>query len=880
MKGKKLLSLFLALALALSFVPAAIAADYPDTNDHWAEAAIDRWSDYGIVTGDARGFRPNDNMTRAEAATVLSRLFKLQSGAANTFADVSANQWFYDAINKCYNAGILNGVGDNKMAPDAPLTRETFFVMFARGLGLKEQSTTKGLPADGSSWSTGLINALTDKGYVKGMDGKVNALANINRASVMALLDQTIAQYIDKSGEQALEAGAAGKIVLVAANNVTLKGTTSSDIVIGKGVNGGKATLSGVTAPALIVAADNATVALTNKTTITDSLTVPGKNTTVTVSKDSKIPANATAEGTNSKIVAEGAGGSTGPVATEDHRVVATITIGGKDITLSTDLLTTSASTYTVQQLANLLIQDNTSSANATKIQNAITEVLNEVKSYDGTSVNLNGVDAVLKVTGTAASGLKISAGVNPISLLAMGSGGSGGPVYATASKVAPVSSNGILRVSSRLVLAAAPSVSAEELQAVLAKLQNGETIEVTDLAALGELSKKADDIVDDIKTAQDAGETAVNDLLDDYAEKIDNSSLSSELKDTAKETITSMDVDEIKGTAQTYSNVADAAADAVIAKIETANIDTGVTRTGNTVNGTLYSTSEEADAAYRAAVIEKVAEALATSEDTGAAAGLKNELTTNEDTLTATTEEIGEVEVVTGYDANGDAITESKSVTEAASVTTEVPLTTALNDYILKKKDNTTGTPDEVAAERATDAVDKINAGLSVSDQITGTARTALENAYKEVDPANLITDNGDGTISTLTESAYNTKVTNVVTYLGQFWAAYGKSAAAYDNWITTSTTNAANAGATMTTSGATFTGELKDLLGSSGSAIFGRTNGDLLELSFTFDSTTYGKLRAELISRFSQASAMPSTMPSQLNGRSFSFKLSLSGT
>ena len=295
MRAKKLLSLLLVCVMLVGLFPASVfAASYGDTQGHWAQAAIDRWSDYGIVTGDAKGFRPNDNMTRAEAATVFSRLFGLSDAAAKTaFTDVAANDWFYEAVNKCVNAGIMNGVGDNQMNPNGTMTREMFFVMFARALGIKEQSTTKGLPADGDSWANGYINTLTDKGFVQGMDGKVNALANINRASVMALLDQTIKQYVNASGTTTLNADKG--VVLVNAKNVTLTGTTAADIVIAQGADGGNVDFV--------------------KATVTGAVTAQAANATITSDKDSKITtpvingANTTYTAAGAATVSGGGGG-------------------------------------------------------------------------------------------------------------------------------------------------------------------------------------------------------------------------------------------------------------------------------------------------------------------------------------------------------------------------------------------------------------------------------------------------------------------------------------------------------------------------------------------------------------------------------------------
>lgn len=322
MRVKKLLSMLLVCVMLLGLFPAsAFAASYSDTQGHWAQTAIERWSDYGIVTGDGQGFRPNDNMTRAEAATVFSRLFGLSDAAAKTtFTDVAAKDWFYEAVNKCVNAGIMNGVGDNMMNPNGTMTREMFFVMFARALGLKEQSSTKGLTADGDSWANGYINALTDRGYVRGMDGKVNALANIDRASVMALLDQTIKQYVNASGTTMLSTDKG--IVLVNAKNVTLTGTTAADVVIAQGADGSKVDFV--------------------KATVTGAVTAQAANAVITSDKDSAITTpviNGANTVYNPKTVAAGGGSSYVDPAAQASKVKGDLSdeVYAKDLTIGAE---------------------------------------------------------------------------------------------------------------------------------------------------------------------------------------------------------------------------------------------------------------------------------------------------------------------------------------------------------------------------------------------------------------------------------------------------------------------------------------------------------------------------------------------------------------
>ena len=92
----------------------SILADYtchgtrvPGYAGHWGQGAIERWSDYGVLEGANGLFNPDNNMTRAELAAVISRLLGLQEVAENTFSDVDENAWYAEDILKCAAAGII-----------------------------------------------------------------------------------------------------------------------------------------------------------------------------------------------------------------------------------------------------------------------------------------------------------------------------------------------------------------------------------------------------------------------------------------------------------------------------------------------------------------------------------------------------------------------------------------------------------------------------------------------------------------------------------------------------------------------------------------------------------------------------------------------------
>lgn len=261
MSTRKILALLLAVVMICSlFVSPALAAEdegivaisdtvgpqFTDVDGHWAESAIKRWAEAGIIEGDGDGtVNPGRNLKRAELATILSRLLGLKErAAADTFSDVAADAWYVDAVLKCAKAGIMQGDGTGKANPESPIDRQQAIVMIGRAVGVK--------PATGSSlnrfddgdtvasWAEPYMIALTDMGILNGLptgegDGAIIApTVNIDRASTFALLDKAIAQYI--TAPCTVTVDDANKFVVINSaaeetGTVTVTGTTAGVVV-------------------------------------------------------------------------------------------------------------------------------------------------------------------------------------------------------------------------------------------------------------------------------------------------------------------------------------------------------------------------------------------------------------------------------------------------------------------------------------------------------------------------------------------------------------------------------------------------------------------------------------------------------------------------
>lgn len=256
---RRFVAVLLSLCLILAFIPvSAMAVEFDDAQGHWAEAAIDRWSDAGVVSGVGNNdFDPEGEMNRAQAASVFSELLQLTDEAdISNFIDIPDNAWYAGHIAKCVDAGIMAGMSDTTMEPETTLSREMFFTMFAQAMGIEREETSDvkfNDSAEASSWAVGYINALANRGFISGMgDGSVEPLSDINRASVMALLNQAIVTYAVEEGAQNVDGTG---IVLVLADNVSITADEPITVVVAN--EGATVSLAGATGGAEVIALEN-----------------------------------------------------------------------------------------------------------------------------------------------------------------------------------------------------------------------------------------------------------------------------------------------------------------------------------------------------------------------------------------------------------------------------------------------------------------------------------------------------------------------------------------------------------------------------------------------------------------------------------------------
>lgn len=172
---------------------------FDDMERHWARADVAMMASKLIVQGMTTStFAPDETITRAEFAALLVRSLGLSvsgSGRASSelpsFADVASDAWYASAIQAAAAAGLIEGLSEDRFAPDAPVTREQLAVLMARAIAFAEQSAVLAaqsaaadpLDANGDSlqpfldrhaisdWAADAVAEAVSAGIMTGVDG-------------------------------------------------------------------------------------------------------------------------------------------------------------------------------------------------------------------------------------------------------------------------------------------------------------------------------------------------------------------------------------------------------------------------------------------------------------------------------------------------------------------------------------------------------------------------------------------------------------------------------------------------------------------------------------------------------------------------------------
>ncbi len=148
-------------------------------------------------------FRPEQNVTRAEAAQMLYSLLREQSYEKKSFTDVNG-QWYAKAVETMGGLGVIQGLPDGSFQPERGITRAEFVTM-AVACDTLLNKTASFPDVDESSWAAKYIATAAEKGWISGYsDGGFHPDDGLTRGQAVTIINHMLGRTADKA---ALEKG-------------------------------------------------------------------------------------------------------------------------------------------------------------------------------------------------------------------------------------------------------------------------------------------------------------------------------------------------------------------------------------------------------------------------------------------------------------------------------------------------------------------------------------------------------------------------------------------------------------------------------------------------------------------------------------------------
>ncbi len=151
---------------------------YKDASE-WAVPELDKADEYGFITDKIKD-KMNGPITREEFAEVAIKLYEKMFGKEASYQDTTAfNDTKNPEIYKAFELGIVNGVGNNKFAPNELTNREQVAAMMNRAVKVVKPSadfSTNGIEKftdekQISPWALDPVKFMNKNGFIKGVGG-------------------------------------------------------------------------------------------------------------------------------------------------------------------------------------------------------------------------------------------------------------------------------------------------------------------------------------------------------------------------------------------------------------------------------------------------------------------------------------------------------------------------------------------------------------------------------------------------------------------------------------------------------------------------------------------------------------------------------------
>ncbi len=208
---KRRIGIVLVLSMLFTSMTAFAAANFADVQAGTAVGtAVAALADKGILFGYPDGtFRPEDTITRAEFATVITRFKGIANptDAQTGFADLDAdadNAWARGYVKSAADAGIIEGFEDGTFRADESITYEQAVKMLICALDLQAAADEEFAKQENANWSAGYISVAAQKGITK--DAETLDVTSPASRGTIAILTNNARSVLVEQNKLAIEA--------------------------------------------------------------------------------------------------------------------------------------------------------------------------------------------------------------------------------------------------------------------------------------------------------------------------------------------------------------------------------------------------------------------------------------------------------------------------------------------------------------------------------------------------------------------------------------------------------------------------------------------------------------------------------------------------
>lgn len=174
---------------------------FEDISTHKNKIKIEALAERNIINGKSEtSFDPDGTITRSEFAAIITRGLGLPQKASTMFEDVKSNDWFYESVNTAYHYGIIKGVSATEFNPYGNISRQEAATMVSRAAKLcgisvdKDDDSARDILAvftdytKSADWAKSALAFCYENGILSNEKEEIKPEEKITRAEVAEMI--------------------------------------------------------------------------------------------------------------------------------------------------------------------------------------------------------------------------------------------------------------------------------------------------------------------------------------------------------------------------------------------------------------------------------------------------------------------------------------------------------------------------------------------------------------------------------------------------------------------------------------------------------------------------------------------------------------------